>query len=77
MRSEFSHRSLLFLAVFVITLVTAVVVALAGLLQYFNVLSGDAPSTLLIAAMISAATCIPLLLTGMSISADMNNPNSG
>ena len=71
-RHGFSVRSLIFGALFLIAFVAAVFVDLAAVLQYFNVLNGNASATLLIGAMITAVTCIPLLLTGMSISADMN-----
>ena len=70
-RHEFTVRSKLLIAVFIITFVAAVFVDLAGLLQYSGLVSG-LPSTILeIGATITAVLSFPLLAMGMSISVDM------
>ena len=69
---EFSLRSLLLGAVFIIALVVTVFIDLAGLLQYFGLVSGLPPTTLETGAAITTATAVPLLVMGMSISADGN-----
>jgi hypothetical protein len=72
-RREFSVRSMLLVAVLIITFVVAVFVDLAGFAQYIGLVSG-LPSTILeIGAAITAATIFPLLLMGMSISLDLNH----
>lgn len=69
-RREYTVRSMLLIAVFTITFVAAVFVDLAGLLQYGGLVSG-LPSTILeTGALITAASIFPLLVMGMSISAD-------
>ena len=70
---EFSRRSQLLIALFVITIVTAVFVDMTGLLEYFNFVSASSPtSTLEMGALISAASAVPFLVMGMSISTDQN-----
>ena len=70
---EFSHRSQLFIALFVITIVAAVFVDLTGLLEYFNLVSASSPTSIMeIGALISAASAVPFLVMGMSISTDRN-----
>jgi hypothetical protein len=59
-------------AVFIVALVVAIFIDLAGLLQYCNLVSGLPPTTLEIGAAITAATVVPLLVMGMSISTDRN-----
>ena len=71
-RREFSLRSMLFGAVFIVALVVAIIIVLAEVLQYFGLVSGLPPTTLEIGAAITTATVVPFLLMGMSISADMN-----
>ena len=73
-RREFSlrSRSMLFGAVFIVALIVAIFIDLAGVLQYFNLVSGVPSSTLAIGAAITAATVVPLLAMGMSMSADRN-----
>ena len=66
---ELSLPSMLLGAVFIVALVVAVFIDLAGVLQYFNLVSGLPPTTLEIGAAITAATVVPLLAMGMSISA--------
>jgi hypothetical protein len=70
-RREFSLRSMLFGAVFIVALVVAFIIVLAEV-QYFGLVSGLPPTTLEIGAAITTATVVPFLLMGMSISADMN-----
>lgn len=69
---ELSLRSLLLGAVFIIALVVTVFIDLAGLLQYFGLVSGLPQTTLETGAAITTATVVPLLVMGMSISADGN-----
>ena len=71
-RREFSPRSMLFGAVFIVALGAAIIIDLAGVLQYFGLFSGLPPTTSEIGAAITTATVVPFLLMGMSISADMN-----
>ena len=67
---ELSLRTLLLGAVFIITFIVAIFVDMAGVLQYFNLVSGLPQTTLETGAAITAATIVPLLITGMSISID-------
>ena len=67
---ELSLRTLLLGAVFIITFIVAIFVDMAGVLQYFNLVSGLPQTTLETGAAITAATIVPLLMTGMSISID-------
>lgn len=69
-RRELSLRTLLLGAVFIITFIVAIFIDLAGVLQYFNLVSGLPQTTLETGAAITAATIVPLLMTGMSISID-------
>lgn len=69
---KLSLRSLLLGAVFIIALVVTVFIDLAGLLQYFGLVSGLPQTTLETGAAITTATAVPLLVMGMSISADGN-----
>ena len=69
---EFSLRSMLLGAIFIVAFIVAIFIDLAGLLRYFNLVSGLPPTTSEIGAAITAATIVPLLLMGMSISADQN-----
>jgi nitric oxide reductase large subunit len=71
-RREFSLRSMLFGAVSIVALGATIIIDLAGVLQYFGVFSGLPPTALEIGAAITAATVVPFLLMGMSISADMH-----
>ena len=72
-RREFSLQSMLFGAVFIVALGAAIILDLAGVLQYFGLFSGLPPTTSEIGAAITAATIVPFLLMGMSISADINH----
>jgi len=74
-RREFSHRSMIFGALFLITFVVTVFVDIVEVLQYFDLVSGWSFITLEIGAAITSANVVPLLLMGMSISADMNRNN--
>ena len=71
-RREFSLRSMLLGAVFIVGLVVAIFIDLAGVLQYFNLVSVLPSTTLEIGAAITTATAVPFLALGMSISADRN-----
>jgi hypothetical protein len=70
---EFSPRSMLFGAVFTIMLVVAIVVDLAALLQFGGLVSGLPLNILEIGGILTALTIFPLLVTGMSISVDLNH----
>ena len=67
-----SLRSMLFGTLFIIAFVLAVFVDIIGVLQHFDIVSGWPPTTLEMGAVITSASAVPLLLMGMSISADMN-----
>jgi hypothetical protein len=70
---EFSLRSQLMIALFVIMLVAVVFVDLIGVLEYFNLVSeSPVTSTLETGALVSAAIAVPFLAMGMSISTDQN-----
>ena len=73
MRREFSARSMLLHAVFVITFVAAGLTDLAGFLQYIGLVSGLPGNVLEMGAIMTAATGVPLLAMGMSFSADLNH----
>jgi hypothetical protein len=68
---EFGILSLTLIAAFVITFAAAICVDLAGLLQYFGLINALPLGTLELAAAITSATVVPLLVMGMSISSDM------
>jgi hypothetical protein len=70
---EFSLRSMLFGAVFIIMLVVAVIVDLAGLLQFSGFVSGLPHEILETGGILTGLTMIPLLVMGMSISVDLNH----
>jgi hypothetical protein len=69
-RREFNLRSLLLTALFVIGFVVAVFVDMAGVLQYFDIVSGASQTTLVMGAAITATIIVPFLAMGMSISVD-------
>ncbi len=75
-RREFSRQSVLLGALFIIAFVVAIFVDLAGVLQYFNLISGSPLTTLEMGAIITAASAAPFLAMGMSISADMDRKKS-
>ena len=70
---RFSRRSVLLISLFVIAFTAAVVVDLAALLEALNLVKGSWQETLQIGAVTSAATAVPLLAMGMSISIDGTN----
>ena len=71
-RRELGVRSTVTGVVFIATLAVAILVDLAGLLQYSGLIGG-LPATLLeTGAAISAICIFPLLAMGMCISADLN-----
>jgi len=61
---------MLFGAVFTIMLVVAIVVDLAALLQFSGLISGLPQNIPEIGGILTAATMLPLLVMGMSISMD-------
>jgi hypothetical protein len=66
---EFSIRSKLLAGIFAITFIVSVLVDLIALLSFFG-LVGWRPLMLETAGTITAASIVPLLMMGMSISAD-------
>lgn len=70
---EFSVHSVLLLALFIFVFVAAVLVDLAGLLQYAGLVSGLPFTVLETGAAITAASIFPFLAMGMSISGDLNH----
>ena len=70
---EFSLRSMLFGAVFVIMPAAAIIVDLAALLQFSGLISGLPLNILEIGGILTALTIFPLLVMGMSISLDLNH----
>ena len=70
-RRDFSRRTLVFGAASIAVLVIAGFVDLDAVLSYFKVIGHGSPMmTLETGAMLSIACAVPLLATGMSISAD-------
>ncbi len=67
---EFSLQSLLFAALFIITLIAAASVDLTGVLEYAKVISGSSISTMELGAIITTACCAPFLAMGFSMAAD-------
>ncbi len=72
MRREYSALSVLLVAVFVITLSLAVLIDLAGLLQWIGLIGG-LPRVLEPGAALTALTVFPLLAMGMSITNDVSH----
>jgi hypothetical protein len=77
MRREFGAVSTLLVAIFTATFVVAGLIDVAGLLQWIGFISGLPLRILELGAAITAATVFPLLVMGMSISADLNHHNMG
>ncbi|HEX5213600.1 MAG TPA: hypothetical protein VFW22_17885 [Pseudolabrys sp.] len=71
-RHEHGAQSSLWAVIFAVTFVAAVVVDLAGLLQYAGVVGGLPLRILEIGGIITAAAILPLIVMGMSISNDFN-----
>ena len=71
-RREFSRRTVLFGALFIVTLVVAFFVDLDGVLEYYRLVTGSPLATLEMGAIISSASAVPFLAMGMSICADMD-----
>ncbi|MGH6725048.1 MAG: hypothetical protein ACREB8_00710 [Pseudolabrys sp.] len=69
-RYEFSRRTLGLGALFIVTAVVALFVDVDALMHYFRIIGRTSPITLETGAIISLASAIPFLATGMSISAD-------
>ena len=63
---------MLWLVIFAVVFAAAVLVDLAGLLQYAGLVSGLPLRILEIGGSITAATILPLIVMGMSISSDLN-----
>lgn len=70
---EFSHRSVLFGVLFMIAFVAAIFAELAAMLQYFNLVRGNSLAALQVGAITLAASMVPFLLMGLSISVDSRN----
>jgi hypothetical protein len=71
--SEFSLRSMLFGAVFIIMFVAAVIIDLAALLRFSGPVNGLPANILEMAGVLTGLTILPLLLMGMSVSVDLNH----
>jgi hypothetical protein len=67
---EFSLRSILFGAVFVIMFAVADIVDLAGLLQFSGIIRGLPRNIAELGGILTAVTIFPFLAMGMSISVD-------
>jgi membrane-bound ClpP family serine protease len=74
---KFSRQTVLFGALFIITLVVAVFVGLDGVLEYFKLVTGSPLTTLEMGAIIFSACVAPFLAMGMSITADMDRNKQG
>jgi len=70
LRHEFSRRTLLWGALFILAIIAGSYVDIDALLDYLKVLHGSASDTVELGAMIFAASIVPFLAMGMSISAD-------
>jgi len=70
LRHEFSRRSLLWGALFILAIVVGTFVDVDALLDYLKVLHGSASETVEFGAVLFAASAVPFLAMGMSISAD-------
>ena len=68
---KFSLRSLAFGALFIIALVAAAFIDVAGVLEYWKVISGPSNSTLELGAVLTVASIAPLLAMGFSVSAEL------
>lgn len=68
----FSFRSVLSIAAFIFALILSVCFDVVGLLQYSGLVMALPAATLEIAAAITGATVFPMLVMGMSISADLS-----
>jgi len=71
--SEFSLRSMLFGAVFIIMFVAAVIIDLAALLRFSGLVNGLPANILEMAGVLTGLTIFPLLVMGMSVSVDLNH----
>jgi hypothetical protein len=76
-RREFSRKTVLLGAIFIVTLVAGAFVGLDGVLEYYKLISGSARTTLETGAIISMASAVPFLAMGMSISADVDRNKWG
>lgn len=70
LRHEFSRRTLLWGALFIFAIVVGTFVDLDAFLDYLKVLHGSPSETVEFGAVIFAASAVPFLAMGMSISAD-------
>jgi hypothetical protein len=76
-RREYSLRSVLLIALFVITFMVAVFIDLDGALEYLKLVAGSPRDTVERGAIITAASGVPFLMMGRSISADMPRKQAG
>lgn len=74
LRHEFSRRTLLWGALFILAIVVGTFVDIDALLDYLKVLHGSASEAVEFGAVIFAASAVPFLAMGMSISADSRRP---
>jgi hypothetical protein len=67
---KFSLRTLAFGALFIVALLAAAFIDVAGVLEYCKVIGGPFSSTMELGAILTVASIAPFLATGFSISAD-------
>jgi hypothetical protein len=72
LRHEHSAHSTLWVVIFTVVFAAAVVVDLAGLLQYAGLVGGLPARILEIGGSLTAIVIFPLIVMGMSISHDLN-----
>jgi hypothetical protein len=70
LRHEFSRRTLLWGALFILAIVVGTFVDVDALLDYLKVLHGSASDTVEFGAVMFAISAVPFLAMGMSISAE-------
>ena len=69
---DFSPQSTLLAGIFAVTFVAAVLIDLAALLQYAGLIGGLPLQILEIGGIVTALSIFPLIITGLSISNDLN-----
>ena len=69
---DFSGQSVLLAGIFAVFLIVAVLIDVAALLQFAGVISGLPLRILEVGGMVTALAIFPLIVTGLSISNDLN-----
>jgi hypothetical protein len=75
-RHEFSTQSMVLTAIFVAVLAAAVLIDIAGLLQFAGLIGGLPASIQEIGGAVTAIAIFPLIAMGLSISHDLNRKTS-